>query len=187
MASAELKQIREALTKESIREHQLSKVGGTETDMFICNNCHGKSCSYTQVCVAVQCVPPVSCLCVYLVFSVYECVLCMFLCVSPVCVCLVCPLCVSCFSCICVFCVCVCPLNISVCVSPVCVSSVCVCHLCVLCHLFFSPTNHPAVIVSLVSLVDPSPCLSCCVSPVYVLLCLLPSLWGRGLVGFKVM
>ncbi|XP_041802329.1 transcription elongation factor A protein 2 [Chelmon rostratus] len=49
MASAELKQIREALTKESIREHQLSKVGGTETDMFICNKCHGKSCMYTQV------------------------------------------------------------------------------------------------------------------------------------------
>ncbi|KAM9350374.1 transcription elongation factor A protein 2 [Symphorus nematophorus] len=49
MASAELKQIREALTKESIREHQLSKVGGTETDMFICNKCHGKSCTYTQV------------------------------------------------------------------------------------------------------------------------------------------
>ncbi|KAM6981714.1 transcription elongation factor A protein 2 [Tautogolabrus adspersus] len=49
MASAELKQIREALTKESIREHQLSKVGGSETDMFICNKCHGKSCTYTQV------------------------------------------------------------------------------------------------------------------------------------------
>ncbi|XP_068599153.1 transcription elongation factor A protein 2 [Brachionichthys hirsutus] len=49
MASAELKQIREALTKESIREHQLSKVSGTETDMFICNKCHGKSCTYTQV------------------------------------------------------------------------------------------------------------------------------------------
>nr|XP_020470720.1 transcription elongation factor A protein 2-like isoform X1 [Monopterus albus] len=49
MASAELKQIREALTKESIREHQLSKVGGTETDMFICNKCHGKNCTYTQV------------------------------------------------------------------------------------------------------------------------------------------
>uniref|UniRef100_H3D194 Transcription elongation factor n=1 Tax=Tetraodon nigroviridis TaxID=99883 RepID=H3D194_TETNG len=49
MASAELKQIREALTKESIREHQLSKVGGAETDMFICNNCHGKNCTYTQV------------------------------------------------------------------------------------------------------------------------------------------
>ncbi|XP_029995085.1 transcription elongation factor A protein 2 [Sphaeramia orbicularis] len=49
MASAELKQIREALTKESIREHQLSKVGGTETDMFICNKCRGKNCTYTQV------------------------------------------------------------------------------------------------------------------------------------------
>ncbi|XP_069573516.1 transcription elongation factor A protein 2 isoform X1 [Brachyistius frenatus] len=49
MASAELKQIREDLTKESIREHQLSKVGGNETDMFICNRCHGKSCTYTQV------------------------------------------------------------------------------------------------------------------------------------------
>lgn len=49
MASAELKQIREALTKESIREHQLSKVGGTETDMFICSKCHGKNCTYTQV------------------------------------------------------------------------------------------------------------------------------------------
>ncbi|XP_042069786.1 transcription elongation factor A protein 2 isoform X1 [Haplochromis burtoni] len=49
MASAELKQMREALTKESIRQHQLSKVGGTETDMFICSKCHGKSCTYTQV------------------------------------------------------------------------------------------------------------------------------------------
>ncbi|XP_024149732.1 transcription elongation factor A protein 2 [Oryzias melastigma] len=49
MASAELKQIREALTKESIREHQLSKVGGTETDMFVCSKCHGKNCTYTQV------------------------------------------------------------------------------------------------------------------------------------------
>ncbi|KAI4824241.1 hypothetical protein KUCAC02_012767, partial [Chaenocephalus aceratus] len=49
MASAELKLMREALTKESIREHQLSKVGGTETDMFICGKCRGKKCSYTQV------------------------------------------------------------------------------------------------------------------------------------------
>nr|XP_057907455.1 transcription elongation factor A protein 2 isoform X1 [Doryrhamphus excisus] len=49
MASAELKQIREALTKESIREHQLSRVGGTETDMFVCNKCRSKSCTYTQV------------------------------------------------------------------------------------------------------------------------------------------
>uniref|UniRef100_A0A8C1KXL5 Transcription elongation factor A protein 2-like n=1 Tax=Cyprinus carpio TaxID=7962 RepID=A0A8C1KXL5_CYPCA len=49
MASAELKEIRKALTKESIREHQLSKVGGTETDMFICGKCKGKNCTYTQV------------------------------------------------------------------------------------------------------------------------------------------
>uniref|UniRef100_A0A8C2ZNR2 Transcription elongation factor n=1 Tax=Cyclopterus lumpus TaxID=8103 RepID=A0A8C2ZNR2_CYCLU len=49
MASAEMKQMRESLTKESIREHQLSKVGGTETDMFICSKCRGKNCSYTQV------------------------------------------------------------------------------------------------------------------------------------------
>ncbi len=50
MASAELKEIRKVLTKESIREHQLSKVGGTETDMFVCGKCKGKNCSYTQVC-----------------------------------------------------------------------------------------------------------------------------------------
>ncbi|XP_055044104.2 transcription elongation factor A protein 2 [Misgurnus anguillicaudatus] len=49
MASAELKEIRKALTKESIREHQLSKVGGTETDMFVCGKCKGKNCTYTQV------------------------------------------------------------------------------------------------------------------------------------------
>uniref|UniRef100_A0A8C1S4T0 Transcription elongation factor n=1 Tax=Cyprinus carpio TaxID=7962 RepID=A0A8C1S4T0_CYPCA len=49
MASAELKEIRKALIKESIREHQLSKVGGTETDMFICGKCKGKNCTYTQV------------------------------------------------------------------------------------------------------------------------------------------
>ncbi|XP_029974715.1 transcription elongation factor A protein 2 [Salarias fasciatus] len=49
MASAELKQIREALTRESIRQHQLSKFGGTETDMFVCSRCQGKSCTYTQV------------------------------------------------------------------------------------------------------------------------------------------
>ncbi|KAA0706942.1 Transcription elongation factor A protein 2 [Triplophysa tibetana] len=49
MASAELREIRKALTKESIREHQLSKVGGTETDMFVCGKCKGKNCAYTQV------------------------------------------------------------------------------------------------------------------------------------------
>lgn len=49
MASAELKQIRETLTKESIREHQLSRVGGTETDMFVCSKCKSNNCTYNQV------------------------------------------------------------------------------------------------------------------------------------------
>uniref|UniRef100_A0A673X0W6 Transcription elongation factor n=1 Tax=Salmo trutta TaxID=8032 RepID=A0A673X0W6_SALTR len=49
MASAELKEMRKALTKDAIREHQLSKVGGTETDMFQCGKCRGKNCTYTQV------------------------------------------------------------------------------------------------------------------------------------------
>ncbi|XP_077407578.1 transcription elongation factor A protein 2 isoform X2 [Vanacampus margaritifer] len=49
MASAELKKIRETLTQESIREHQLSKVSGNETDMFVCKKCQGKDCTYTQV------------------------------------------------------------------------------------------------------------------------------------------
>ncbi|KAJ0064697.1 hypothetical protein NL108_011906, partial [Boleophthalmus pectinirostris] len=48
MASAELKQMRETLTKESIREHQLSRVGGTETDMFVCSKCKGNNCTYNQ-------------------------------------------------------------------------------------------------------------------------------------------
>ncbi|XP_077370186.1 transcription elongation factor A protein 1-like isoform X2 [Festucalex cinctus] len=49
MASAELKKIREVLTLESIREHQLSKVSGSKTDMFVCTKCQGKDCTYTQV------------------------------------------------------------------------------------------------------------------------------------------
>ncbi|CAL8253334.1 unnamed protein product [Arctogadus glacialis] len=49
MASKELKMVRDSLTKEAIREHQLSKTGGTETDMFKCGKCRGKNCSYSQV------------------------------------------------------------------------------------------------------------------------------------------
>ncbi|XP_077586452.1 transcription elongation factor A protein 2-like isoform X2 [Stigmatopora nigra] len=49
MASEELKKIRETLTQESIREHQLSKVSGSKTDMFVCKKCRGKNCTYTQV------------------------------------------------------------------------------------------------------------------------------------------
>lgn len=49
MASKELKEIRQAMTKESIREHQMAKTSGTETDLFLCSNCNKKNCTYTQV------------------------------------------------------------------------------------------------------------------------------------------
>ncbi|KAM3839437.1 transcription elongation factor A protein 2 [Vipera latastei] len=49
MASNELKEIRKAMTKEAIREHQMAKTGGTQTDLFTCNKCKKKNCTYTQV------------------------------------------------------------------------------------------------------------------------------------------
>ncbi|KAJ1191833.1 hypothetical protein NDU88_001148 [Pleurodeles waltl] len=49
MASDELKQIRKNLTKEAIRDHQMGKSGGTETDLFTCGKCKKKNCTYTQV------------------------------------------------------------------------------------------------------------------------------------------
>uniref|UniRef100_A0A8C4Q4R7 Transcription elongation factor n=1 Tax=Eptatretus burgeri TaxID=7764 RepID=A0A8C4Q4R7_EPTBU len=49
MASDELKEMRKAMTKEAIREHQMAKTGGTETDLFSCGKCKKKNCSYTQV------------------------------------------------------------------------------------------------------------------------------------------
>ncbi|XP_059837023.1 transcription elongation factor A protein 1 [Hypanus sabinus] len=49
MASDELKEMRKALTKEAIREHQMAKTGGTETDLFKCGKCKMKNCTYTQV------------------------------------------------------------------------------------------------------------------------------------------
>ncbi|XP_053104984.1 transcription elongation factor A protein 2 isoform X3 [Hemicordylus capensis] len=49
MASNELKEIRKAMTKESIREHQMAKTGGTQTDLFTCGKCKRKNCTYTQV------------------------------------------------------------------------------------------------------------------------------------------
>ncbi|XP_041046555.1 transcription elongation factor A protein 1 isoform X2 [Carcharodon carcharias] len=49
MASDELKEMRKALTKEAIREHQMAKTGGTETDLFTCGKCKKKNCTYTQV------------------------------------------------------------------------------------------------------------------------------------------
>ncbi|XP_076973743.1 transcription elongation factor A protein 2 [Tamandua tetradactyla] len=49
MASEELKEIRRAMTKEAIREHQMARTGGTQTDLFTCGKCKKKNCTYTQV------------------------------------------------------------------------------------------------------------------------------------------
>ncbi|XP_064408275.1 transcription elongation factor A protein 3 [Latimeria chalumnae] len=49
MASDELKELRNILTQEAIREHQMSKTGGTATDLFQCGKCKKKNCTYTQV------------------------------------------------------------------------------------------------------------------------------------------
>ncbi|EHB17769.1 Transcription elongation factor A protein 2 [Heterocephalus glaber] len=48
MASDELKEIRKAMTKEAIREHQMARTGGTQTDLFTCGKCRKKNCTYTQ-------------------------------------------------------------------------------------------------------------------------------------------
>ncbi|OXB56288.1 hypothetical protein ASZ78_015620 [Callipepla squamata] len=49
MASDELKEMRKNLTKEAIREHQMAKTGGTQTDLFTCGKCKKKNCTYTQL------------------------------------------------------------------------------------------------------------------------------------------
>ncbi|XP_047196892.1 transcription elongation factor A protein 3 isoform X7 [Hippoglossus stenolepis] len=49
MASDELKQLRNVLTQEAIREHQMAKTGGTSTDLLQCSKCRKKNCTYNQV------------------------------------------------------------------------------------------------------------------------------------------
>ncbi|KAG5841595.1 transcription elongation factor A protein 1-like [Anguilla rostrata] len=49
MASDELKEMRKTLTKEAIREHQMARTSGTQTDLFTCGKCKKKRCTYTQV------------------------------------------------------------------------------------------------------------------------------------------
>ncbi|XP_072572454.1 transcription elongation factor A protein 3 isoform X14 [Paramormyrops kingsleyae] len=49
MASDELKQLRNTLTQEAIREHQMAKTGGTTTDLLQCGKCKKKNCTYNQV------------------------------------------------------------------------------------------------------------------------------------------
>lgn len=49
MASDELKQLRNVLTQEAIREHQMAKTGGTTTGLLQCGKCKKKNCTYNQV------------------------------------------------------------------------------------------------------------------------------------------
>ncbi|KAG7255435.1 hypothetical protein CRUP_016828 [Coryphaenoides rupestris] len=49
MASDELRQLRNVLTQEAIREHQMAKTGGTSTDLLQCSKCRKKNCTYNQV------------------------------------------------------------------------------------------------------------------------------------------
>ncbi|XP_076016906.1 transcription elongation factor A protein 3 isoform X3 [Genypterus blacodes] len=49
MASDELKQLRNVMTQEAIREHQMAKTGGTTTDLLQCGKCRKKNCTYNQV------------------------------------------------------------------------------------------------------------------------------------------
>ncbi|NXB39339.1 TCEA3 protein, partial [Eulacestoma nigropectus] len=49
MASDELRKLRNAMTQEAIREHQMAKTGGTVTDLFQCGKCKKKNCTYNQV------------------------------------------------------------------------------------------------------------------------------------------
>ena len=49
MASDELRELRNAMTQEAIREHQMAKTGGTTTDLFQCKKCKKKNCTYNQV------------------------------------------------------------------------------------------------------------------------------------------
>ncbi|XP_053310428.1 transcription elongation factor A protein 3-like [Spea bombifrons] len=49
MASDELRELRNTLTQEAIREHQMAKTGGTQTDLLQCDKCKKKNCTYNQV------------------------------------------------------------------------------------------------------------------------------------------
>ncbi|KAM6174106.1 transcription elongation factor A protein 3 [Erethizon dorsatum] len=49
MASDELKELRNAMTQEAIREHQMAKTGGTTTDLLQCSKCKKKNCTYNQM------------------------------------------------------------------------------------------------------------------------------------------
>jgi len=49
MASSEMKSLRDEFTKESIKDHQMAKTGGTQTSLFKCGRCGKSNCSYNQL------------------------------------------------------------------------------------------------------------------------------------------
>ncbi len=51
MASSAMKQLRQKLTKDAIRDAQMSTSSGTPTDLLKCSKCKKRNCTYTQVCM----------------------------------------------------------------------------------------------------------------------------------------
>ncbi|XP_064486371.1 transcription elongation factor A protein 1-like [Ornithodoros turicata] len=49
MASDDMKQLRQKLTKEAINDHQMAVTGGTKTDLLKCGKCRKSNCTYNQV------------------------------------------------------------------------------------------------------------------------------------------
>ncbi|XP_054924467.1 transcription elongation factor A protein 1 isoform X2 [Dermacentor andersoni] len=49
MASDDMKQLRQRLTKEAINDHQMATTGGTKTDLLKCGKCRKNNCTYNQV------------------------------------------------------------------------------------------------------------------------------------------
>ena len=49
MASKEMQELRNKLTKEAIDDHQMAKTQGCPTDLFKCGKCGKHNCSYNQV------------------------------------------------------------------------------------------------------------------------------------------
>lgn len=49
MASADMKSMRDKITQEMIKEHQMAMTGGTQTDLIKCPKCKKANCTYNQV------------------------------------------------------------------------------------------------------------------------------------------
>lgn len=49
MASSELKELRQKLTKEAINDAQMAVVEGTKTDLITCGKCKKSNCTYSQM------------------------------------------------------------------------------------------------------------------------------------------